>query len=83
MKKLLILICFLFINFSCIKDEDVKFLDQPKIVDLNEYKGYQVIEKHNDFILGYIIILNKNNNVKKIKVYQITYEKYKVGDIIK
>jgi hypothetical protein len=84
MKKLLILYCFIFLNLSCLVDKkNEEFIDSSRLVDLSNYKNYQIIQKNNDIIFSYCFTINKNQDIKIIKVYQIIYEKYKVGDIIK
>ena len=68
---LLILIVWAWIKFD-------KQVEQPK------YNGAVVVEKSNDFIYGFTMYMQYDNDSIIIeRVYQIFYDKYNIGDTIK
>lgn len=59
---------------------------EKKYIHLSDdFKGGVILEKSNDYTFGYeVYILKKDGKVESIvKVYEIEYNKYKVGDTIK
>lgn len=73
----LLFILIIFTGYTVIKNSDQKTLQTIK------HDGYVVIEKENNFLYGYLMTFKYDDNIERIPVYQIYYEKYEVGDTIK
>ncbi len=73
-----IIIIFILMFFASISEK--------RLLNLDKYKGCTIIQKDKDWFFGYTFTFDKfdaDGYRHYAKVYQIVYDKYKVGDVIK